>query len=103
MNLIAKLFQKRGITPEDLTPEEKETVQQWEKTLSDEEVTVESISLFCKNQLKNIEQQFKDTNISREKMERLVLLHSVYASLRDVISSPKIERASLESYLTSLL
>ena len=103
MNLINKLFEKRGIKPEELSKEEKDTIEQWQKILSEETITLESVLEFCENQVGNIERQFKDLDSSKNKIEKLVLLHSVYASLRELIKSPKAQRESLVKYLTSSL
>lgn len=102
-NAVSKVLEKRGLKPEDLSQEEKETIEQWDKTLSAGEVTIDTIRTFCNQNIAYIETQFKDLDNSREKIERLALLHSVYSSLRNIIDSPKSEKESLENYLTSLL
>ncbi len=103
MNILSKLLEKKGLKPEDLTSEEKGTIEQWKKTLSEGEITIDTILMFCNNNISYIENQFKDLNNTKEKLERLVLLYSVYSSLRNIINSPKTERESLENYLTTLL
>ena len=102
-NLIEKLLNKRGIkNVTELQPEEKATFDKWSGILTDE-VTVDTILEFCKNQLNLIELQWKDLNNSKEKNERLILLHTVYKTLVDIITSPKAERMSLEKYINQLL
>lgn len=103
MSILTKFFEKRGVKPEDLTPEEKETVEGWKKILSEEDVTLDTILVYCTNSISVIENQFKDLENSKEKIERLVLLHTVYSSLKKIITSPKSEKENLEKYLTSLL
>lgn len=103
MSILSKLLEKRGLKPEELSTEEKETIKQWQLTLSQGAITVSSIELFCNNNITNIENQFKNLDNSKEKLERLVLLHNVYSSLVKIINSPKIEKEALEKYLTTLL
>ena len=103
MNILSKLLEKKGLKPEDLSPEERGTIEQWQKTLSEGEVTLKTITTFCDHNIGYIENQFKDLNNSDEKIKRLALLHSVYSSLRNVINAPKAEKENLENYLTSLL
>lgn len=102
MNILSRLLQKKNIKAEDLTPEEKDTIQNWKVILS-KEITLDTISNFCQYQLSEIERQFKDLNNSKEKLERLVIQHSVYSSIRDLIKTPQADRESLINYLTSLI
>ena len=83
--------------------EERETFDGWNKILTNKEVAVSDITDLCSFMLKDIEGQFKNLDNSREKTERLVLLYTVYASLRDLIERPATERQNLITYLTKLL
>ena len=104
MNILSKLLQKKGIkSVEELTQEERRDFDQWKRVLSKEDINTKDIEEFCSAQIKTIEAQFKDLSISKEKLERLVLLHSVYSSIKDLINSPRAERENLEKYLTQLL
>lgn len=104
ISLITKLLQKRGIKDvNELSPEEKGTFESWEKILSGSEVSVKSISTFCEHNIRTVEAQFKNLDTSKEKLERLVLLHTVYSSLLGIINSPQAEKEALERYLNSLL
>jgi len=101
--ILSKTLKARGI--EDytkLTDDEKVEFDNWAKILSKDEVTIERIEEFCNIQLGTIEAQF-GTDLETGKAERLMLLHSVYKSLKKMISGPKAERESLEVYLTSKL
>lgn len=102
-NPVSKVLEKKGLKPEELTPDEKATIEGWKKILSEGEVTVKSIHEFCNVQIANIERQFKELSTPVEKITRLTLLHSVYSSLRAIINSPSAQRDSLEKYLQSLL
>src|SRR3990167_652089 len=102
--ILTKLLHKRGInTKEELSVEEKTDYERWERILSGGEITVETISRFCKSQISLIETQWKDLNNSKEKNKRLILLHSVYSSILKVIISPETERVTLEEYLNKLI
>jgi len=104
MSILSKLLQKRGIKDvSELDKEEQKTFAEWQRVLSKDDISLKDVESFCSMQVLNIEAQFKDLNTSKEKIERLVLLHSVYSSLKNLINSPRQERESLEKYLTQLL
>ena len=103
-NLLSRLLQKRKIKDfTELSEDERETFEGWKKILGKEDLEMKDISKFCVSQIDYIETQFKDLNASTQKRERLVLLHSVYSALRNLIEGPKAEREQLEEYLTSIL
>lgn len=103
-NILSKILGKRGIKDvSELAPEERGTFDEWKKILETENMGPEALLEFCTGQLGIIEAQFGDVNNSDEKVRRLVLLHSVYASIRNLINSPKAEREALITYLTGLL
>lgn len=102
--LLSRLFEKKGIKDAtQLSSEEQEVFKRWQKILSEGEVTLASLLAFLESQIGTIERQFKDLDITKEKIERLVLLHGVYSTLRDVISKPKADKVALEEYLNKLL
>lgn len=102
--LITKWMQRVGIKRyEEATPEEKQTIENWQKVLTGEKITVEKIVDFCQNQLKTIEGDWKNLDNKAQKNERLVLLHTVYRAILELIQAPEKERESLEKYLQSLL
>lgn len=103
-NLLSRLFEKKGIKDAtELSSDEQVVFKQWQKILSEGEVTLASLLSFIETQIGTIERQFKDLDISKEKIERLVLLHGVYSTLRDVISKPQANKVALEEYLNKLL
>ena len=87
----------------EFSVEEKETFDKWDKILSEGEISVEKIKEFCSNQLKIIETQWKNLDNDIKKNERLILLHTVYSILVNLIESPQTEKENLEKYLTELL
>ena len=102
--LLRKYLFKKGIKKVDeLSDEERATFDQWDKTLTEDKITVGNIVDFCNAQLRDIEEAFKDNDRSKQKTERLATLHSVYSSIRDLVDSPKAQREQLIKYLTSLL
>lgn len=105
-SLLEKLLKKRGIESiaELKTGEGKEEFDQWNKILSSEgEVTVSKIREFCESQKKIIEGRWRDLDNSKEKNERLILLHTVYSAIIEAISIPQKQREELEKYLQQLL
>lgn len=100
MGILDKFLHKRGIKSViELEPEERETFKHWEGVLSKGEVTVDSIKQFCENQLKAIELKWRDLDNVKEKNERLIILHTIYSTLLQVITAPAIEKENLEKYL----
>lgn len=100
---VTKLLERRGLKHEDLSAEEKATMEQWRKTLSGGSITAKDVAVFCRIQLANIERQFKDLDATPTKQNRLVLLHSVYTSLMGLINNPQAEKEALEKYLDTLV
>lgn len=108
---IAKLFEKRGIKGFDELDDsklpdgslsEKATFQQWEKTLSKQELTLEDVKTFCNAQVQIIENKWKDFGVANERKAELIPYHTVYKTLLLAIESPKVERALLEQQLEQL-
>ncbi len=102
--LLEKLFHKRGI--EDVTKlavAEKEQFDKWQKILSEGEMTIDRLKLFCESQITLIQEQWKNLDNDAKKNERLIMLHNVYTTMLNVISSPQTERLALERYLNNLL
>jgi len=103
-NLLSKLFQKKGINDiTELSSEEREDFDRWQKILVEEEITVNSITEFCKYQTSKIEQQFGDVNNNAQKIEKLVLLHSVYKGISNLTEGSKSQKEALIKYLTNLI
>ena len=104
MSILEKLLKKRGIESlEQLREDEKEVFDRWNKTLSEGEMSLEKIVAFCEGQIRLIEEKWKDLNSPKEKNERLIIYHTVYRSIRDIIIKPISEREALEKYLNTLL
>ncbi len=102
--LLKRLMKKRGIEEiTDLKLDEKVNFDRWQGILTGGEVTVERILEFCQAQVKLIETQWKNLDNDPKKNERLVLLYTVYKSLIELITSPALERDTLEKYLAQLL
>ena len=101
--LLEKLLGKRKLTITELDADEAQKFDEWNKILSEGEITVEKIKDFCEGQLKIIEGQLKNFDNTKEKNERLIIYFNVYKTLTDLIKSPQAERSSLENYLSQLL
>lgn len=104
MEIIKKLLNKRGV--EDVTKlssDEKQDIDRWQKILSEGEITVDKIKAFCDNEIGKIEKNWKDLNNSKEKNERLIIMHTVYSSIIEAIEAPQKQKESLEKYLSQLI
>lgn len=103
-SLIHKLLHKRGIeTVNELSSEEKQTFDTWQKILSKEALTTEDIKVFCQSQIDIIENKWKDLNTENIKKAELIPYHTVYKTLVMAIESPKSARENLEIQLQQLL
>lgn len=103
MSILSRLLEKRGITEDQLSGEEKVQFEQWKGTLSDGEISVEKIKGFSERMIKTIENKWKDWDISNEKKSELIPYHTVYKAILDVIGGSKVERENLEKYLETLI
>lgn len=105
MSLLSRFFEQKGIDPNDLSPEEKATVDQWQATFAkaDKDVTVTDIKDFCEKNIAAIEGQFANLDTPKDKLERLVLVHSVYSAIKNLINAPNEQREQFERYLSTLL
>ena len=102
--ILTRLLNQKGIkNVTELSSDEKTDFDRWESILSDGEMTVEKIVVFCKNQLNIVENQWKNLDASTLKNERLIIAHTIYRALLDAIEGPKTNREFLESYLNQLL
>lgn len=104
-NSIRRYLERLGVKDPttELNAEEKATLENWRKILSEGELTLEKVQEFCEYQITIIENQFRDPSKSDREKANLTLVHSVYSSIRVLILSPKAERESLENYLNSLI
>jgi len=102
--LLEQLFKKRKITSvNELTPEEAQQFDDWQKILSEGEMSVDKIKQFCGLQLGIIKGQMKNLDNTPQKNERLTTYFNIYDALITLINSPQSERESLEKYLNQLL
>lgn len=103
-NILSKILGKRGINNvNELSPEEKQTFDNWEKILSKEELSIEDIKQFCKTQIGLIEGKWSDLNIEQGKKSELIPYHTVYRTILQAIDSPKVVREALERQLNELI
>lgn len=102
--LLLKVLRKAGVADiMGLSEDEKKDFDRWDKILSEGDITVDKILVFCQAQVIIIETQWKNLDNSHEKNSRLIVLHTVYSSIITVIKSPQTERENLEKYLNTLV
>ena len=102
-SLLTKLLQKRGIqSPEELSPEEKKTFEEWKTILAKEELTLDDLKTFCQYQIDVIESKWNDLNIDAFKKGELIPYHTVYKNISLAITSPRSSRETLEKHLLEL-
>lgn len=102
--LLSKWLEKIGVkNVNDLSSEEKLTYDNWNLILSEGEITLEKVILFCKGQKKLIESQYSNPDNTDKKDHILKASLGVYNALLGLLEGPKVEREALEKYLTQLI
>ena len=108
-NLLIRILEKKKINKEDLKYDENPVLnerakfEEWDRVLSEGEMSVDKILEFCQNQIKIIEAKWKNLDNDIKKNEWLIILHTVYSVLSDLITKPQPEKEDLEKYLIELL
>lgn len=103
-DLLIRLLDKRGInSTKDLSQEEKDTYDKWQKQLTDGEVTVEKITEFCEQRMGVIQAMMKDPKYDEKVIMRLVLQYNVYSAMWEFINGKRQEKEVLLKYLDELL
>lgn len=103
MSILDKILNKRGITTDQLSPEEKATFENWRRILSKEELSTADIKEFCQAQIDMIENKWRDLEKDNSKKAELIPYHTVYKLLLMAIDSPKSAREQLEQQLNQLI
>lgn len=102
--ILAKLLEKRGIESlDELSKEEKETFDNYDKILSKSELTLDDVKKFLESQIGMIEGRWRDLHIEQAKKSELIPYHTTYKTLLEVIKSPQLEREALEQVLIQQL
>lgn len=100
---LQEILAKKNLKEEDLTPEERHTYDNWNRVLSNEKITIETVREFCNTQKQLIEAQWSNLDNTSQKNDRLILLHTVYSKIAKVTEADKAEREALEVQLNNLL
>lgn len=102
--LLAKIIQKRGIKDvTELTSEERQQFDAWRVTLSEGEITVESIARDCEIQISVIEGEMKNLDNSTRKNDRLITALSYCKLFLSRVRGGQTEKENLEKYLDQML
>lgn len=102
-NLLSKLFQKKGIKDvTELSGEEREVFENYQRVLSKEEMTMEDMRKFLEAQVSVIEGKWRDYNTPQSQKAELIPYHTVYRTFLQAIDAPQVEREQLEQYLMQL-
>lgn len=104
MSILDKLLAKRGIKNEDeLSPEEKADFYRFKKILAGGDMTVDRIREFCEDKCTSIEKQWRGTDNSFAKNDRLVTMHTVFSMIIEAIDLPQLEREQVEREIEHLI
>ena len=100
--ILEKLLKKRGINDlEELDKEEKATFENWQATLTKDELTVEDIKVFLQGQISVIEGKWAGPDGIMK--AELIPMHTCYKLLLSAINSPRSAREALEKNLNQLI
>ena len=101
MNILSKIFEKRGIKDvSELDTEEREDFERYQTILAKPDLSLADVEQFLETQIKIIEAKWKDYS-TKDKAD-LIPYHTIYRALADMIKSPQVEREQLEKYLIQL-
>lgn len=101
MNILSKIFEKRGIKDiSELDTDEREVFERYKAILSKPDLSLTDIEQFLETQIKVIEAKWKDYETQNK--AGLIPYHTIYRALADIIKSPQAEREQLEQYLIAL-
>ena len=88
--LISKILHKRGIKEiTELNEEEKATFDKWQKILTTEEITMETLTEFITEQKARIDSKLSDIEYPKEKKLDLLPYLSIYKALLGLIKAPR--------------
>lgn len=82
-----------------LSTDEKATFDDWNRVLSEGEITVEKITQFCKAQKRIVETQYTNPDNSEKKDHILKASLGFYNSMLNLLESPKAEKEAIEKDL----
>lgn len=103
-DILARFFNKKGIKDiNELSPEEKQTFENYERILSKKELNVADIREFLKAQIGLIEGKWKELGLASASKAELLPLHVAYTTLLSALDAPQMEREQLENYLMGLI
>lgn len=99
-NILEKLFKKRGIkSVTELSHEEKETYENYQRILAKKEMTLADVREFIAVRVASIEMRWQDQSVEAAKKAELIPYHTVYKILLNAIDAPVAEREALERIL----
>ncbi len=102
-NKLSRYIEKKKIDIANLTVEEQATFEQWEKTLSDEPVTVESLTEWLEFRKSAVGDSLGSLENSPRKQDKLIIWQALLTQMIKLIKAPKAEREALEIHLQSML
>lgn len=101
--LIKRIFDKKGLDEKDLSDDDKQEYEKWERILSAKPVTLESLKEYFDSQKSIIEDLLGNLDNTTQKNDRLIAQHSVYKTMAKALTASDEERKQLEQYLQSML
>lgn len=100
--MLSKLLDRFNVKYEDLNAAERETLEQWYKTLASKELTVSDIKDHVANLIHAVELELADYNLPKEKDLLLKARIRNYLMLHDFLSAPDKARRHIEQSLQNI-
>ena len=100
---LSRYIEGKAIDLAKLSPDEKVTLDQWENTLAQEPVTIESLTEWLEHRKAGVGETLGDLDNSPEKIQKLVIWQSLIGLIIKLVHAPKAEREALEIHLQSML
>jgi membrane-associated HD superfamily phosphohydrolase len=104
MSILNKILEVRGLKRHELTEEEKIQFDEWEDVLRDE-LTVENMSNFLKQQIKRLQKELIESSKARDvdKSSYLSARIENYEVLVGFVDEPERTKERLEKHLEELI
>lgn len=101
--MFEKLFNKLNIkNPLDLNVEEKKTLEQWQKVLNKEDITIKDLKEFINSQVIMITEQLLTYDNTKDKDIYLKAQLRNFRMLLAFIDSPEKAKEYLERYINTI-
>lgn len=102
--MLEKYLKKLGLKSyTELSPEEKETYKEWERSLSGRKLTDEEVQVFFKNEIENTTVKLINQNLQTREDIFLKMKLELLRSLMVFLDGPAREKAMVEKSIEQMI